>query len=225
MTELTRIENQSALETTKQHYEIMTAFVREQMQQGTDFGVIPGTKGKPTLLKPGAEKLCRLLNLRPTFELIHSIVDFDKPLFHYHYRCTLYHQQELVGQAEGNCNSFEKKYKKQEYKIFDLTNTLCKMAQKRALVAAVLCTVGASEFFTQDLDDLEDNSYPTKGKNGKNRSEKNITSKSKISNSHSPKNSPQYWQQKGQDDASKGLEPQHPNIQPYMKGYNQASSF
>lgn len=36
----------------------------------------------------------------------------------------------------------------------DLPNTLLKMAQKRALVAAVLLAVNASDFFTQDLDDL-----------------------------------------------------------------------
>ena len=36
---------------------------------------------------------------------------------------------------------------------FDLVNTLQKMAQKRALVAAVLVATGASEFFTQDIED------------------------------------------------------------------------
>ncbi len=38
---------------------------------------------------------------------------------------------------------------------FDLVNTIDKMAQKRALVAAVLVGTGASEFFTQDLDDFD----------------------------------------------------------------------
>lgn len=38
----------------------------------------------------------------------------------------------------------------------DLVNTIDKMAQKRALVAATLIAVNASEFFTQDLEDLED---------------------------------------------------------------------
>jgi hypothetical protein len=36
--------------------------------------------------------------------------------------------------------------------IFDQVNTLMKMAQKRALVAAVLVGCAASEFFTQNLD-------------------------------------------------------------------------
>lgn len=38
--------------------------------------------------------------------------------------------------------------------IFDQTNTLLKMAQKRSLIAATLIAVNASEFFTQDLEDM-----------------------------------------------------------------------
>jgi hypothetical protein len=144
---------QNALSTTAQHYRLMVEFVKVQMVENIDYGVIPGTK-KPTLLKAGAEKLCRLFSLRPSYELIHFVTDFDKPLFHYHYRCTLVRSGEMVGQGDGCCNSREKKYDSQKYKIYDLTNTICKMAQKRALVAAVLSSCGASEFFTQDLETM-----------------------------------------------------------------------
>lgn len=41
----------------------------------------------------------------------------------------------------------------QNTEIFDQINTLQKMAQKRALIGAVLIATGASEFFTQDLED------------------------------------------------------------------------
>ena len=143
----------NAIASTAQHYKTMIAFVAAQMKKGIDYGTIPGTK-KPTLLKPGAEKLCRLFSLRPSYELVHFITDFDKPIFHYHYRCTLVRQGEMVGQGDGSCNSREKKYDSQKYKIFDLTNTIVKMAQKRALVAAVLSSCGASEFFTQDIEEM-----------------------------------------------------------------------
>jgi hypothetical protein len=46
---------QNALATTAQHYNLMLAFVKAQMVEDIDYGVIPGTK-KPTLLKPGSEK-------------------------------------------------------------------------------------------------------------------------------------------------------------------------
>ena len=142
-----------ALAQTASHYQTMIAFVTAQMKKGIDYGIIPGTK-KPTLLKPGAEKLCRLFSLRPSYELIDSISDFEKPLFFYYYRCNLFRQGEMVGQGDGSCNSREKKYEAQKYKIYDLTNTICKMAQKRALVAAVLSSCGASAFFTQDMEDM-----------------------------------------------------------------------
>jgi hypothetical protein len=144
---------QNALSATTQHYRLMVEFVKVQMVENVDYGVIPGTK-KPTLLKAGAEKLCRLFSLRPSYELIHFVTDFDKPLFHYHYRCTLVRQGEMVGQGDGSCNLLENKYEKQKYKIYDLTNTIVKMAQKRALVAAVLSSCGASEFFSQDLETM-----------------------------------------------------------------------
>ena len=140
-----------AMLATDQHYKVMVAFVKAQMVKGIDYGKISGSN-QPILLKPGAEKLCRLFNLRPHLEVIHSVVDFAQPLFFYHYRCSLYLKAELVAQGDGCCNSREKKYEKQQYKIFDLTNTICKIAQKRALVAAVLSSCAASEFFTQDLE-------------------------------------------------------------------------
>ena len=143
----------NAIAQTANHYKTMTAFVQAQMKRGVDYGVIPGTS-KPTLLKSGTEKLCKLFGLRASYELISSITDFDKPLFFFHYRCTLVRQGEVVGMGDGNCNSKENKYEAQNHKIFDLTNTICKMSQKRAYVSAVLSSCAASELFTQDLEDM-----------------------------------------------------------------------
>ncbi len=85
---------QKAMAATTQHYQVMVAFVKSQMRKDVDYGIIPGTK-KPTLLKPGSEKLCRLLNLRPHMELLNSVVDFEKPLFYFHYRCVIIHSPQL----------------------------------------------------------------------------------------------------------------------------------
>lgn len=145
---------QSAIVATSSHYSLLVEFVKNQMVKDIDYGIIPHTNNKPVLLKAGAEKLCRLFSLRASFELIQSVVDFDKPLFHYHYRCSLYRNGDLVGQGDGNCNSLEQKYQKQKYRVYDLCNTVCKISQKRSLIAAVLVCCSVSDLFTQDLEDL-----------------------------------------------------------------------
>jgi len=95
------------------HYETMIAFVKAQMQKDIDYVVIPGTGSKPTLLKLGA--FVEVVQ-RAIAELVQSLVDFEKPLFHYHYRCWLYRNGEMVGQGDDRCNSMEQKYQK-KYRI------------------------------------------------------------------------------------------------------------
>lgn len=188
-------------------YNALVEFVKTVMQKDKDYGVIPGTP-KPTLLKPGAEKLCTMFGLRPVFEQVKAVEDWERGFFYYHYRCSLMRDGVIMAQGEGSCNTKEKKYRwrdakrtcphcgqpaiikgKEEYgggylcfrkqggcgakfgdndaaitgqpagqventEPFDLVNTILKMAQKRALVAATLIGANASEFFTQDVEDI-----------------------------------------------------------------------
>lgn len=193
----------------KARHNLLVQATKEVLVEGLDFGKIPGTGDKPTLLKPGAEKLCYLFGLRPTFEVVEAREDWTGGLFYYRYRCTLHDQSgNVLADGEGSCNSREKKYRyrqservcpkcgkptiikgKEEYgggwlcyakkggcgakfadnapeitsqpsglventEPYDLVNTIQKMAQKRALVAAVLVGAGASQFFTQDVEDM-----------------------------------------------------------------------
>lgn len=80
--------------------------------QGQDFGVIPGTGTKEVLLLPGMEKLCRALRLRPEYELVTEIQDFDKPLFFYRYKCSLFEVDTglMLTSAIGSANSMESKW-------------------------------------------------------------------------------------------------------------------
>jgi hypothetical protein len=171
-------------------YNAMQQMAKEIMRRDADYGVIPGTGDKPTLLKPGAEKLCALFGLRPMFVVVREVEDWEKGVFYYWYKCQLYSGDRLVGEGEGSANSKEKKYRwrtvydnkatpeekrvgrleerkgrnNSTYKVyvventepFDLINTLQKMAQKRALVAATLIVTSASDFFTQDVEDMVD---------------------------------------------------------------------
>jgi hypothetical protein len=222
-------------------------FTRRIMVKDQDFGEIPGTH-KPTLLKPGAEKLCNFFGLEPEFTPIAEDIDWTGAqhggeVFCYaRYRCRLLREGRVVGVGEGSCNSFEAKYRYRwvaeeqvpnhldrtrlpkrgsrrtlcefdfaiaraettgtygkpaehwqkfrdaigngtarsvdkltragsavaweldvdmaSYRIpnpdvADVVNTIQKMAQKRALVAATLIATSASEFFTQDVEDSD----------------------------------------------------------------------
>jgi hypothetical protein len=134
-------------------FSAMRQYVKRYLVETIDYGTIPYCGNKEVLFKAGAEKLIRLFKLRPTFDLIDKIVDYETELFHYHYRCSLYRFGELVGQCDGIANSKEKKYINQIKGDKIIVNTLCKMAQKRSLVGAVLIVCGASEYFVQDLED------------------------------------------------------------------------
>jgi len=66
-------------------------YTRQMMVAGRDFGVVPGTGDKPTLLKPGAEKLASLFGLSPLFELMEREMDWTgerhdgEPFFYMQY--------------------------------------------------------------------------------------------------------------------------------------------
>lgn len=189
----------------------MVEFVRKSMQENIDFGKVPGTD-KSTLFKAGAEKLNTFFGFIPRFEGISTVEDWTgaehggEPFFYYHEKCQLLRDGVVMGEGDGSCNSWEKKYRYRlaqrvcpncgkptifksrnpgegyycwtkkdgcgakfeenapsivsqqagqvpNSDIFDQVNTLLKMAQKRALVAATLIACNASEFFTQDIED------------------------------------------------------------------------
>lgn len=161
----------------------MQNVVQKTLKKGHDFGEVPGTS-KPTLLKPGGEKICMLFGLNPEYEFLQTTEDYDKEFFSYNIRCTLFKNGQPVAQGVGSCNSKEKKYRfinvdeipenyvgqseqitdkygRVKYKINNpdicsLVNTILKMAKKRAFIDAVLQVASLSEVFTQDVEDMGD---------------------------------------------------------------------
>lgn len=87
--------------------------VRELFLEGHDYGVIPGTGSKATLLKPGAEKLIKLLGLADTYDFLDRVEDWDREFFNYTVRCRLVSLQtgQIVAEGLGNCNSRESRYR------------------------------------------------------------------------------------------------------------------
>lgn len=126
--------------------------VQQNLKSGQDFGVIPGTN-KPTLLKPGAEKIQMLFGVTSEYEEIERIQDYDKGFFAYTIKCTLSKNGQKITEGMGHCNTKEKKYVNQD--PFTLANTCLKMAKKRAQIDATLTIASLSEVFTQDMEDLQ----------------------------------------------------------------------
>ena len=171
------------ISTTMNKIAQMQTVVQKTLKKGHDFGEVPGTS-KPTLLKPGGEKICMLFGLNPEYEFLKVTEDYDKEFFSYNIRCTLFRNGQPVAQGVGSCNSKEKKYRfinvdaipdsyagynesftdkygRTKYKINNpdicsLVNTILKMAKKRAFIDAVLQVASLSEVFTQDLEDMGD---------------------------------------------------------------------
>lgn len=183
------------------------------LKEGEDYGIIPGTD-KPTLLKPGAEKINAFFGYVPDYSLMAGSMEdwkgekYGEPLFYYHVKCTLLKDGAPVGQGTGSCNSWESKYRYRQAKrtcpscggafiiagkaeygggwlcfvkkggcgakfasgdqriegqqvgqvanpdFADTINTVQKMADKRAYIAATLSATGASQWFTQDMEDM-----------------------------------------------------------------------
>lgn len=127
--------------------------VRSTFTQNHDFGIIPGTGSKPTLLKPGAEKLVMLLGLTSEFEIINETRDFEGGFFQYQIKCSLKKHGEIITEGMGTANTRERKYIKQD--PYTMDNTVLKMAKKRALVDAALLVGSLSAVFTQDIEDMD----------------------------------------------------------------------
>jgi hypothetical protein len=130
--------------------EVIQEAMREAMTRGVHYGEIVDEDGvirtPPTLLKLGAQKLCKLFHLRPRYEEVGSVHRPD--LVGYRTRCVLVHFPTglEVGEGLGSCNSREKKYRRQD--PWDIDNTILKMAAKRALVEGVLVSTAAGDIFT-----------------------------------------------------------------------------
>lgn len=234
-----------SVQETREWYNGFVQFTKEILKENLDFGIIPGT-AKPSLYKPGAEKLRFVYGLGAEFECIDKTTDLSIPYVDYTYKCTIRNKNgQVLAQCEGNCNSMEPKFgflwvpanevpthldlstlksktsgkvlfeftfaidkgettgqygKPKEYwdnwrqmissgkakattkktktgkdypgyelndtvtvyripnpDVVGMKNTIMKMSQKRSFVGAVLIATGASEFFTQDVEDMEIN--------------------------------------------------------------------
>lgn len=99
-----------SFQNTMRKIEQFQRLVRENLKEGKDYGTIPGTS-KPTLYKPGAEKIIILGKLRSTFDLLSETKDYEKEFFQFVMKCSLWLGDTLLTQGVGLCNSKEDKFR------------------------------------------------------------------------------------------------------------------
>lgn len=161
--------------------------LQKTMKRDVDFGIIPGTP-KPTLFKPGSEKVLSMFHLG-TRIVVEDLSTPDR--YHYRVRVVIFHQPTdvVLGEGIGEASSAESKYQWREvicqeewdatpedrrrtkwkkanpkpYSVRqvradmdDISNTVLKMAKKRAQIDATLTCTAASDMFAQDIEDLQD---------------------------------------------------------------------
>ncbi len=159
--------------------------IAKALEEGRDYGQIPGTGTKPTLLKPGAERLVKCALCVAHYEIIENEVDHDREVkwakrqkkwknrFHgdrefdwmetsgtsvgvYRYVVRCQIRRESDGTVVGDGIGV---CSTMESKYIDrpreCENTALKMAEKRALTAATLNAFALSDRFTQDVEDMD----------------------------------------------------------------------
>ena len=147
-------EFRAGLDRRKENRNTLMDWIRSSLVEGRDFGsiTIRGQKSKPSLLKPGAEKIAGMLGLIPCFpnlsEYENSAIT-GQPVDVIILKCELRNQiGEVVGEGVG-ARSTEKQDNG------DLNKSL-KMASKSAMIDATLRCAGISEVFTQDIEEMRE---------------------------------------------------------------------
>ena len=162
--------NLQAVQQTMQKISAFQSVVKNTLKDGHDYGTIPGTGSKPTLLKPGAEKILMLIGLTSEYEIVTKVEDYETGFFAYTIRCHILRQGLKITEGLGHANTREKRYvsgKQQD--AYTLANTVLKMAKKRSQVDAALTVAALSEIFTQDLEDMPEMAIQSRPSNRDNQ--------------------------------------------------------
>lgn len=142
----------AGLDRRGQNRRALMMWVRGSLVDGVDFGCIPTRRGlsKPSLWKPGAEKICGMLGVTihyPTLGDYEQAALHGVALVHVILRCEIHDAGSNIVAGGVGARSL-----KQD--SGDLNKSL-KMAAKSAHIDATLRMAGLSEVFTQDLEDMK----------------------------------------------------------------------
>ncbi len=93
------------------HLALIQQIMSATMKEGEHYGRIPGCGDKPTLLKPGAEKLCLTFRLAPAYDVQERQLENGHREYRVTTTLTSITTQVLIGQGVGSCSTMEGKYR------------------------------------------------------------------------------------------------------------------
>lgn len=141
--------------------ELLEDYIKDRLKPDKHFYTVPGGQ-KNSLTKEGAELVCLPHGLKPKYD---KLAGPDQPPetdipYQITVRCQLMRGNEFGGEGIGSASSHITR--RDGGRVVRQTdpglrhNATLKMAQKSAYIAATLNATAASEFFTQDMEDVGD---------------------------------------------------------------------
>lgn len=101
----------SAMAQTIEDLNTIREFVASAMVKDLDYGVIPGTGSKATLLQPGAQKILMYLNCYPDYEVEPRELEGGHVEYIVKTMLRSRTSQAMVGSGIGSCSTMEAKYR------------------------------------------------------------------------------------------------------------------
>lgn len=185
MNEIVRHEGQAmSVAEIRQNASIIRQVMKDGMERGKDYGTIPGCGAKPTLLKPGSEKILSTFRVAVN-PVVADLSTADCARYRVTAQASSMVTGAFLGAGVGEASTDEEKYRwraavsdaefdatpedRRRVKYYkngneakqvrtnpaDLANTVLKMAKKRAQIDMTLTVTAASDIFSQDIEDLD----------------------------------------------------------------------
>lgn len=128
------------------------------LKRNVDFGMILKKDGtplssKPTLFKGGAHRILTAFGLTYLNEITDSYKSHDKGYFYYEVKTTAYYNGQAVRSGYGCANTNESA--NGNANGYNTANSMLKKAEKRSEVDLAIKLADASNWFTADLEDTE----------------------------------------------------------------------
>jgi hypothetical protein len=103
------LHSSNSIEKVIDHIQLMDQLLKKVLKEGEHFGTIPGCGNKPTLLKPGAEKLLLLAGLTASIQT--TAKDLSDGHREYTVICTVLHKDVVRGTGVGSACTMESKWR------------------------------------------------------------------------------------------------------------------